>query len=66
MFGPSLKDQEYVSLSFFNALYGHGNVVDSCCGSIFPPGKQRLDFFLSLSAFLILWATWNFLGNAKT
>lgn len=29
-----------------NVLHGHGNVTDSCCGSIFPPGKQRLLLFV--------------------
>jgi len=52
-----------LSLFFFNVSHGHGNVVNSCCGSVFPPGKQRLDSFSSV--FFILWATWNLLGNSK-
>ena len=52
-----------LSFFFFNVSHGHGNVENSCCGSVFPPGKQRLDSFSSV--FSILWATWNFLGNSK-
>lgn len=33
-------------VSSFHVLHGHGNVMDSCCGSIFPPGKERLGIFL--------------------
>lgn len=35
-------------MSWFNVLHGHGNVMDSCCGSVFPPGKQRLLLLFSL------------------
>ena len=37
-----------LSFFFFNVSHGHGNVVNSCCGSVFPPGKQRLDSFSSV------------------
>lgn len=33
-------------VSSFNVLHRHGNVMDSCCGSVFPPGKQRLLLFV--------------------
>lgn len=29
-------------VSSFNVLHGHGDVMDSCCGSIFPHGKHRI------------------------
>lgn len=32
-------------VSWLNVLHGHGNVMDSGYGSVFPPGKQRLLLF---------------------
>lgn len=29
----------YLSCLLSMFLHGHGSIVDSCCGSVFPPGK---------------------------
>lgn len=40
------RTRDMFIVSSFHVLHSHGNVMDSRCGSIFPPGKDRLGIFL--------------------